>query len=61
MKNRIIAFNNASDERLLDAYSQAVTAAVDLASPAVVHIAMTQNRVDPRSGEASQAAGSGFI
>ncbi len=61
MKNRITAFDNASDEHLLDAYSRAVTAAVDLVSPAVVHIAVTQDRVDSRTGEVAQAGGSGFI
>ena len=61
MKNRITAFDRVSDGHLLDAYSQAVTAAVDLVSPAVVHIAVTQDRVDPRSGQAMQASGSGFI
>jgi S1-C subfamily serine protease len=51
------------DDSLLDAYSTAVTSAVERMSPSVVHIEVHQNAGRTRSGEPSerQGGGSGFV
>jgi len=50
-----------SDDQLLDAYSDAVTRAVERVGPAVVKIEVTQrSRRDP-SGERPGGSGSGFL
>lgn len=51
------------DSSLLDAYSAAVTSAVDRMSPSVVHIEVHQNAGRTRSGEPRerQGGGSGFV
>src|SRR5690349_12487484 len=50
-----------SDEQLLDAYSDAVTRAVELVGPAVVKIEVThRSRRDP-NGHAPGGSGSGFL
>lgn len=51
----------ASDAQLLDAYSHAVSNAVEAVSPAVVHLEVTQAAQNPRTQEALQGSGSGFI
>ena len=53
----------SSDEFLLDAYSQAVTDAVELVSPSVVNIEVHQSAGRTRSGEPRErrGGGSGFI
>ena len=53
----------APDGPLLDAYSIAVTAAVERISPSVVHIEVHQNAGRTRSGEPRerQGGGSGFV
>jgi S1-C subfamily serine protease len=49
-----------NDDALLDAYSNAVVAASDRVSPAVVHVAVAQTR--PAEGEAPRrGTGSGFV
>jgi len=52
-----------SDALLLDAYSTAVTSAVDRISPSVAHIEVHQNAGRSRSGEPRerQGGGSGFV
>jgi S1-C subfamily serine protease len=52
-----------SDESLLDAYSQAVTGAVERVSPSVVNIEVHQSTGRTRSGEPRErrGGGSGFI
>lgn len=52
-----------SDHSLLDAYSSAVTSAVERISPSVVHIAVHQAAGRTRSGEPRerQGGGSGFV
>jgi S1-C subfamily serine protease len=49
-----------SDESLLDAYSQAVTSAVDKVSPAVVHILVAQTK-SIQNAHDQGGTGSGFI
>lgn len=51
------------DAALLDAYSMAVTTAVEKVGPAVVHIAVRQRvgHTSPRGGREAQASGSGFV
>lgn len=53
----------AGDASLLDAYSTAVTGAVERISPSVVHIAVHQAAGQTRSGEPRerQGGGSGFV
>ena len=53
----------ANDGSLLDAYSTAVTAAVERISPSVAHIAVHQVAGQTRSGEPRerQGGGSGFV
>jgi S1-C subfamily serine protease len=53
----------SADASLLDAYSNAVTAAVDRISPSVVNIEVHQNAGRTRSGEPRerQGGGSGFV
>ncbi len=53
----------ASDAPLLDAYSAAVTGAVERIRPSVVHIEVHQNAGTTRSGEPRerQGGGSGFV
>lgn len=55
--------HSASDRPLLDAYSNAVTGAVERISPAVAHIEVHQNVGRTRSGEPRerQGGGSGFV
>lgn len=55
--------HSAPDRPLLDAYSNAVTGAVERISPAVVHIEVHQNAGRTRSGEPRerQGGGSGFV
>jgi S1-C subfamily serine protease len=52
-----------SDDSLLDAYSNAVTCAVERVRPSVVHIEVHQNAGRTRSGEPQerQGGGSGFV
>lgn len=59
MINRLAAINQETP--LLDAYSQAVTAAVSTASPAVAHIAVTQKAKGPYGDGPAQGSGSGFV
>jgi S1-C subfamily serine protease len=56
----LIALN---DSQLLDAYSVTVTGVVKIVAPAVVHIKVSKNVRDPRSGKVfnQSAFGSGFI
>jgi len=51
------------DAGLLDAYSRAVTSAVEKVGPAVVHIAVRQRRpqTSPRPPREAQGSGSGFV
>src|SRR3954463_5794763 len=53
----------SADGSLLDAYSTAVTGAVERVSPSVVHIELHQNAGRTRSGEPRerQGGGSGFV
>jgi S1-C subfamily serine protease len=56
----------ASDDTVLDAYSQAVTVAAELVSPSVVHVKVhyrprNQKASDPRFRQRAQGSGSGFI
>jgi S1-C subfamily serine protease len=55
--------HSPSDGPLLDAYSAAVTGAVERISPSVVHIAVSQSAGRTRSGEPRerQGGGSGFV
>jgi S1-C subfamily serine protease len=55
--------NATADSSLLDAYSQAVTGAVERISPSVVHIEVHQAAGRTRSGEPRerQGGGSGFV
>jgi S1-C subfamily serine protease len=55
--------HNAGDDSLLDAYSTAVTGAVERVSPSVVNIEVHQNAGRTRSGEPRerQGGGSGFV
>src|SRR5881227_996917 len=55
--------HSLSDGALLDAYSAAVTGAVERISPSVVHIAVSQVAGRTRSGEPRerQGGGSGFV
>lgn len=57
------ARESGSDGSLLDAYSTAVTGAVERMSPSVVHIEVHQNAGRTRSGEPRerQGGGSGFV
>jgi S1-C subfamily serine protease len=54
---------SGGDDSLLDAYSTAVTGAVERMSPSVVHIEVHQNAGSTRSGEPRerQGGGSGFV
>jgi len=58
-----VADHSPSDGALLDAYSGAVTGAVERISPSVVHIAVSQAAGRTRSGEPRerQGGGSGFV
>lgn len=58
-----VADQSPSNGTLLDAYSAAVTAAVERISPSVVHIAVSQSAGRTRSGEPRerQGGGSGFV
>lgn len=51
------------DSTLLDAYSRAVTSAVEKVGPAVVHISVRQRpaQSSQRSGREAQGSGSGFV
>ncbi len=63
-KGSPVAHHNASiDDSLLDAYSTAVTGAVDRMSPSVVNIEVHQTAGRTRSGEPRerQGGGSGFV
>jgi S1-C subfamily serine protease len=55
--------SSAGDSPLLDAYSKAVTSAVDRISPSVAHIAVHQAAGRTRTGEPRerQGGGSGFV
>jgi len=55
--------NRASESSLLDAYSTAVTSAVERISPSVVNIEVHQNAGRTRSGQPQerQGGGSGFV
>jgi S1-C subfamily serine protease len=55
--------HNAGNDSLLDAYSTAVTGAVERVSPSVVNIEVHQNAGRTRSGEPRerQGGGSGFV
>jgi S1-C subfamily serine protease len=57
------AGSEAGDASLLDAYSAAVTGAVDRVSPSVVHIEIHQSAGRSRSGEPRErtGGGSGFV
>jgi len=52
-----------ADDSLLDAYSRAVTGAVDRVSPSVVNIEVPQSAGRARSGEPRErrGGGSGFV
>ena len=58
-----VASGHAGDASLLDAYSTAVTGAVDRVSPSVVNIEVHQTTARTRSGEPEErrGGGSGFI
>jgi len=58
-----LSARGAGDASLLDAYSAAVTGAVDRISPSVAHIAVQQAAGRTRSGEPRerQGGGSGFV
>jgi S1-C subfamily serine protease len=57
------ASSATADDSLLDAYSRAVTGAVDRVSPSVVHIEVHQDAGRTRSGEPRErrGGGSGFV
>jgi S1-C subfamily serine protease len=58
-----VASSAGSDDSLLDAYSRAVTGAVELISPSVVNIEVHQSAGRSRSGEPRErrGGGSGFV
>lgn len=58
-----IQFIQHTDLGLLDAYSKTITAVVGSVAEAVVHIEVTKNSIDRRSGQQrpQQGSGSGFI
>jgi S1-C subfamily serine protease len=58
-----VASPSGSDDSLLDAYSRAVTGAVELISPSVVNIEVHQSAGRSRSGEPRErrGGGSGFV
>jgi S1-C subfamily serine protease len=58
-----VASSSGSDDSLLDAYSRAVTGAVELISPSVVNIEVHQSAGRSRSGEPRErrGGGSGFV
>ncbi|HEY2858582.1 MAG TPA: trypsin-like peptidase domain-containing protein [Terracidiphilus sp.] len=62
-ENSTAAHASASDASLLDAYSTAVTGAVERMSPSVVNIEVHQNAGRTRSGEPRErhGGGSGFV
>lgn len=53
--------SNANDDALLDAYSQAVTRAVELVAPSVVRIEITKTQQTPRGPRGGNGSGSGFV
>lgn len=53
--------NPIADPDLLDAYSHAVTSAVDIVSPAVVSVVVENRRKDARAGADRGGTGSGFV
>lgn len=53
--------NRPDDGALLDAYSQAVTRAVELVAPSVVRIEVTKTQQTPRGPREGTGSGSGFI
>jgi S1-C subfamily serine protease len=57
----IVAAEIPPDARLLDAYSQAVVHAADMASPSVVKIEARKQAGKARNGRESGGSGSGFI
>ncbi len=59
----VVAPHRASDDSLLDAYSTAVTGAVERMSPSVVNIEIHQSSGRTRSGEPRErrGGGSGFV
>jgi S1-C subfamily serine protease len=61
--SRALGGSSVADGSLLDAYSSAVTSAVEHVSPSVVHIEVHQAPVRTRSGEPRerQGGGSGFV
>jgi len=63
--NSPVKFKSYSDDELLDAYSQAVVAASEKVSPAVVHVKVQKKRQTRRGsgpgGPVQPGAGSGFI
>ena len=58
-----VASSSGSDDSLLDAYSRAVTGAVELVGPSVVNIEVHQSAGRSRSGEPREhsGGGSGFV
>src|SRR5208283_1120936 len=60
---RAIPTTPHGDSSLLDAYSRAVTSAVDLVSPSVVNIEVHQSAARTRAGEPRErrGGGSGFV
>jgi S1-C subfamily serine protease len=54
-----LAPGEIEDAGLLDAYSRAITSAVQKVGPAVVHIAVRQSRTAPTRGPGRESAGSG--
>src|SRR5437879_1997207 len=55
------ACDAADDDRLLDAYSRAVTGAAEQVSPAVVFIEITKKAATPAGARDVTGSGSGFI